>query len=133
MLDSQILQAPLSFLTMREDLRRLYALCAMALTPVADTGDVISFFDDDDMWTPEAAVRLLELRHYKRGIESLERLVREGGPNGDAAAIRHLVRLQTDESVQTLARLRKDLEGNKLQTLEMWTRPGIKLQPPRWP
>ena len=116
-----------------EDLRRLYALCAIALTPVANTGDVISFFDDDDMWTPEAAVRLLELRHYRSGIESLERLVREGGPNGESAAIRHLVRMQTDESGQTLARLRNDLVGNKLRTFEMWTRPGIKLQPPHWP
>jgi hypothetical protein len=120
-----------------EGLRRLYALCAICLTPVADTGAVISFFADDDLCTPEAAVRLLEVRGYRGGTEELEKLAREGGHNGHMAALRQLIRLQTDEADQALSRLRKDLKGDKLQTLEqtleMWARPRLKLQPPRWP
>jgi hypothetical protein len=103
-----------------EDLRRLYAQCAICLTPVEDTAQVLTFLEDPDMWTPEAAIRLLEVREWREGIEEIERLAREGRPNGDGAAMRLLTRMNTNESRAAIARLRRVLQGQKLQSLEMW-------------
>jgi hypothetical protein len=105
-----------------DDLRRLYAMCAICLTPVADTQDVLSFLDDKDMWTPEAAVELLELRYCNDGVDRLEKLARDGTPNGDSAAMRLLVRMGTKNSGRAVERLRSVLTGQKLSMLEMWAR-----------
>lgn len=115
-----------------EGMRRLYAFCAICLTPVDDTGEVMSFCEDPDMWIPEAAVRLLELRRWRDGVEQLERLAREGKPNGDAAALRLLVRMNTNQSQQAIDRLKQTLQGPKLKMLEMWLRRRPLLQSPRW-
>ncbi|HEX4072025.1 MAG TPA: hypothetical protein VHX68_12665 [Planctomycetaceae bacterium] len=115
-----------------EDLRRLYAQCAICLTPVEDTALVLTFLQDTDMWTPEAAIRLLEVRGWCEGIEEIERLAREGGPNGDGAAMRLLTRMNTDQSRAAISRLRRVLQGQKLESLEMWANRKTALQPPRW-
>jgi hypothetical protein len=115
-----------------EAMRRLYAFCSICLTPFEHTSEVIPFLEDQDMWVPEAAVRLLEIRQWDAGTEQLEKLAREGRPNGDYAAMRLLARMKTDDSQQAIARLNRYLQGQKLKTLEMWTRPGIRLQPPSW-
>jgi hypothetical protein len=116
-----------------EDLRRLYAFCSICLTPFESTGDVLAFLADGDMWTPEAAVRLLEVRRWRDGLDQLERLAREGRPNGDSAAMRHLARMNTQESRRAIARLKQTLDGQKLQTLQEWVDRRSRLQPPRWP
>lgn len=113
-------------------LRRLYAFCSICLTPFEHTSDVMPFLEEQDTWVPEAAVRLLEVRQWKTGIEELVKLAGEGSPNGDSAAMRLLVRMNTDDSQQAIGRLRQSLQGQKLRALEMWTRPGIRLQPPAW-
>ena len=113
-------------------LRRLYAFCSICLTPFEHTSDVMPFLEEQDTWIPEAAVRLLEIRQWKAGTEELVKLAREGSPNGDSAAMRLLVRMNTDDSQQAIRRLKQYLQGQKLRTLEMWTRPGIDLQPPAW-
>jgi hypothetical protein len=115
-----------------EELRRLYAQCAICLTPVEDTAQVLTFLQDPDMWTPEAAIRLLEVRGWREGIEEIERLARDGRPNGDGAALRLLVRMNTDQSRDAIARLRRVLQGQKFQSLEMWANRKTALQPPRW-
>ena len=115
-----------------EDLRRLNAHCAICLTPVEDTRQVLSFLTDADMWTPDAAIRLLEVRQWRDGTEELERLAREGGPNGDSAAMRLLARMDTNQSREAIVRLKSVLQGDKLKALVMWTDGKIKLQPPRW-
>jgi len=89
------------------DRRRLCAQSAIALTPVADTASVIPFLFDPDMWTPEAAVALLERRHFTDAIPALERLAAEGHSNGDYAAIRLLVIWNTPESQAAITRLKK--------------------------
>jgi hypothetical protein len=116
-----------------DDARRLYAMCAICLTPVADTDQVLSFLDDQDMWTPESAVRILELRHYKEGVEQLEKLAQDGFPNGDSAAMRQLIRMGTNRSREAVSRLTRCLKGQKLKSLEMWMAHRNQLQPPRWP
>ena len=103
-----------------EDLRRLFAFCSICLTPVEDTEKVTLFLGDSDMWTPAAAVRLLELRHWREAVEQLETLSCEGKPNGDSAAMRLLVRMNTNQSRQAIARLKQTLQGQKLRMLEMW-------------
>jgi len=113
-----------------EDMRRLCALCSICLTPIESTAEVTPFLEDPDMWVPEAAIRLLELRSWKESTEQLEKLAREGHPNGDAAAMRFLARMNTNESRSTIARLRQSLQGQKLKALEMWTR--APLHPPTW-
>jgi hypothetical protein len=113
-----------------EDMRRLYALCSICLIPVENTAEIAPFLEDPDMWVPEAAVRLFELRGWKGPTEQLEKLAREGHPNGDTAAMRLLVRMNTDESRSAIARLRQSLQGQKLKQIEMWAR--TPLQPPRW-
>jgi hypothetical protein len=113
------------------DKKKLFAFSSICLTPVENTVDALPFLDVPDMWIPEAAVRLLELRQYNGGIAELEKLAREGQPNGDGAAMRQLVRLGTPPAKQALARLGRTLQGQKLRTLEMWER--VKLQPSRWP
>jgi hypothetical protein len=114
------------------DLRRLYAFCSICLTPVESTADVLSFLEDKDMWTPEAAVRLLEVRRYREGVQQLERLAREGGPNGDSAAMRLLVRMNTNQSRLAIANLKRCLDGQKLKSLEIWVNRRFPLQPPQW-
>jgi hypothetical protein len=115
-----------------DDLRRLFAFCSICLTPVEDTEKVTLYFADPDMWTPEAAVRLLELRHWRGAVDKLETLAREGKVNGDTAAMRMLVRMSTNQSRQAIARLKQTFDGPKLQKLEMWERLRASLQPPRW-
>ncbi|HWB08560.1 MAG TPA: hypothetical protein VG826_05025 [Pirellulales bacterium] len=115
-----------------EDLRRLFAFCSICLTPLEDTERAKLFFTDPDTWTPEAAVRLLELRHWRGAVDELETLAREGTPNGDSAAMRLLVRMSTNQSRRAISRLKQTLEGTKLQTLEMWAGLRGSLQPPRW-
>lgn len=116
-----------------EDLRRLYAMCSICLTPVRDTKDVLTFCQDHDMWTPAAAVHLLEFRQFTDGIEELERLALEGCMNGDSAAMRQLVRMDSMSSREVVARLKTKLSGQKLQLLNQWLRLVDRLQPPRWP
>ena len=116
----------------REAMRWLCAVCSICLTPFGNTADVTAFLEDRDTWIPEAAVRLLEIRNWKAGTEQLEKLAREGRPNGDSAAMRLLARMKTADAYQSIARLKGHLQGQKLKALEMWTRPGIHLQPPSW-
>jgi len=113
-----------------EAMRRLCAFCSICLTPYGSTAEVTPFLEDRDMWIPEAAVRLLELRHWEGGTEQLEKLAREGSPNGDTAAMRLLAQMNTDESRSTIARLRQSIQGRKLRALEMWTRARTPIQPP---
>lgn len=114
-----------------DDKKRLFAFCSICLTPVENTNDVLAFLESPDMWIPEAAVSLLELRGYAGGIMELEKLAREGRANGDSAAMRQLVRIGTEPAKQAIARLKQALDGQKLRSLEMWER--VRLQPPRWP
>jgi hypothetical protein len=115
-----------------EHLRRLHAFCAICLTPVADTEQVLSFFLDNDMWTPEAAVSLLEIRKYRGGVSELEKLATTGFANGDSAAMRQLVRMNSNQAREALARLKQTLTGRKLQTLESWLDRRGRLLPPHW-
>lgn len=115
-----------------EGLRRLYAFCSVCLTPFKDTDNVTLFLEDRDMWIPEAAVHLLELRQWKGSTELLEKLAQEGRPNGDAAAIRLLARMDTSDSRQAIERLRQTLRGQKLKVLEMWTDPRRLILPASW-
>lgn len=115
-----------------DDLKRLYAHCAICLTPVEDTREVLNYLNDADMWTPETAVRLLELRHWDGPVGPIERLAREGRPNGDSAAMRLLARMHTDDSRAAIVRLKQTLTGQKLKSLKMWTENSRPLQPPKW-
>ncbi len=115
------------------DLRRLYAMCAIGLTPIEDTNSVVAFFADQDMWICESAVTLLEVRRFHSAIDELERLAQEGTMNAASAAMRLLVRMRTNPSRQALARLNGSLTGQKLATLCQWLELGSRLQPPRWP
>jgi hypothetical protein len=116
----------------QEDLRRLYACCAMALTPARDVESLNVFLRDDDMWTPETAVRLLDFRDYRGPVEELERLAREGHANGDLAAMRLLARMRTPESDAAIERMERALTGRKRQQLDIWLRNRDGLPPLRW-
>jgi hypothetical protein len=85
--------------------------------------------DDQDMWTPEKAVLLLEMRRYVAAVPWLERLAPEGSANGDGAAICALVRFGTPEARAAIARLEKVLPGQKRSLLDMYRR--VRLTPPR--
>ena len=111
-----------------DDLRRLHAFCAIHLTPFDRTDDVFRFFEDDDMWIPEEAVLLLQVRHWKRAVSELERLARDGHPNGDSAAMRLLALMDTREARDAIVRLRRELVGTKLERLEARIR---EWSPPR--
>ncbi|MGD9722517.1 MAG: hypothetical protein AB7O59_13510 [Pirellulales bacterium] len=115
------------------DMRRLYAMCAMCLTPAADTESLLPFLRDPDMWSPASAVTVLGLRGFTAAVDELERLARDGGANGDSAAMRELVRMDTNAARSAIARLKSSLSGQKLQVLEQWTEPRSLLHPPRWP
>lgn len=111
--------------TEEEDRRMLYAMCAICLTPVADTQSVFDFLWEE----PEAAIELLEVRHYRGPAGDIERLACTGRPYGDSAAMRLLVRMGTPESEQALARLDRELHGDKRKSLDLWLR--SRLLPPR--
>lgn len=115
-----------------ENRRRLYAMSSICLTPVADTDSVVPFLREFDMCTPEAAVLLMELRRFGGALEEVERLARDGIPNGDSAAMRLLVRLGSNASRNAIARLQRQISGRKLRALEQWIRHRNQLQPPRW-
>ncbi len=114
------------------DLRRFYATCAICLTPVADTGSVLPLLSEQDTWLPESAVGLLQLRGYRGGIDEVERLAREGRTNGDTAAIRHLMRLDTDEARAAVERLKTALSGHKLAALQWDITNRHRFPPFRW-
>lgn len=115
------------------DQRRIYAACSMALTPVNVTISVLPYLLDRDLWTPELAVELLELRRYTGGVDELEHLAENGTANGDSAAMRCLVRMNTTDSQSALARIRQIVTGDKLDQLDTWIRLSTRLQPPCWP
>jgi hypothetical protein len=115
-----------------DDRRRLYAMCSIALTPFEDTAQVLSFLDDPDMWTPEAAVKLLGFRRFQGGVDQLERLARDGRMNGDSAAMAQLVRLKTAGSADAITRLKASLSGTKLQLLDQYLRAPRVVWPRRW-
>ena len=114
-----------------ETLRRFYAECAICLTPAGDTASLLPFLSEDDMWVPESAIRLLELRRYVAGIEHVERVARGGKMNGYMAAIRMLVRLRTPEAESALRRLEATLSGRQLQTLRDTIQNRHRLHPRR--
>jgi hypothetical protein len=116
-----------------EDLRRLYAFCSICLTPFESTGDVWSFVDDPDWQVPVAAIRLMELRRYADAVEKLERLAHEGGTHRGGAAIVYLARMDTSQSQEAVARLRKTLDGRPRDYLERLISPAHPLPEPRWP
>ena len=111
------------------ELAQLFAMCGICLTPFEKTSEASVFLDVDDMWIPAAAVRLLAIRRWRGGVEQLERLARDGHPNGDGAAIGLLARMNTNESRNAVTRLRRTLTGQKLQILEMCARGPLR--PPR--
>jgi hypothetical protein len=113
-----------------DDLRRSWARAAMCLLPVADMHLALDLLSDPDMWTPEEAVNLFELRGFRAAVPALEKLALSGRPNGDGAAMRALVRFGTPEAKAAVARLERSLTGQKLAMLDMWRR--VRLQPPRW-
>lgn len=115
-----------------EDRRRFFAYCCICLTPVADTEHVLSFLKDPDFWTPEAAIRLLEVRHWQGSIEPIEELARDGTINGDGAAMQLLVRMNNGESRKAIKRLKEVLRGQKRETLKMSLSYRKMLQPARW-
>ncbi len=51
-----------------EDRKRHFAYCSICLTPVERTGGVLTFLESADMWIPEAAIRLMEVRRYEGAI-----------------------------------------------------------------
>lgn len=112
------------------ELRRAWASAALCLLPVADTHLALELLNDADMWTPESAVALLEVRNYRAAVAELERLAREGSANGDGAAIRALVRLGTPEAQNALQRLDEALSGRKRSLLDMYRR--ARIAPARW-
>ncbi len=113
-----------------EELSRRFAMCGICLIPFERTGEAIIFPGADDMWIPEAAVRLIEIRRWHGNVEQIQRLVCDGRPNGESAAMRLLERMNTNESRKAIARLQRKLKGHKLQAIEMRAR--VPLQPPRW-
>jgi hypothetical protein len=100
------------------------------LLPAPDTALAVELLQDPDMWTPEKAVVLLELRGYERAVPELEQLARGGHPNGDSAALRALARLQSPGAAAALERLQGVLAGQKRSLLDQWRR--ARLLPPRW-
>ncbi|HEY3445125.1 MAG TPA: SMI1/KNR4 family protein [Myxococcales bacterium] len=113
-----------------EDKKRTWALCSLCLLPVGDTSLALELLSDPDMWTPEKAVILLEMRGCSAAVPQLEMLARDGGPNGDSAAMRALARLHTPEAEAAVARLERKLTDGKRSFLDLWR--GRKLNPPRW-
>jgi hypothetical protein len=114
------------------DLRRLYAFCTICLTPFACTGEVLSFLDDADGYTAEAAILLLEVRRHTEAIERLEMLARETGTQRGQAARVYLVRMGTDESRAAIGRLRNVLDERGRELLERLVHSPRPLPPPRW-
>jgi hypothetical protein len=113
-----------------EDARRTWAQTFLCLLPVADTDAALELLDDRDMWTPESAVCLIELRDFREAIPALRRLALEGGTNGYGAAMRALARFGSPESRRALDNVQAILE-QKLETVRSWKgkRPPL---PPRW-
>src|SRR5262249_8287069 len=113
-----------------EDARRLWAQIILCLTPVADTASILDLLEEDDMWTPEAAVRLLEIRGYQQAIPQLDTRAATGRPNGSGAPSRAMVRLATPEALAALARLRSTASEALRKDLDLW----VNRHPlaPRW-
>jgi len=116
-----------------DDRKSYFAALSMALTPVADTASVLEFLSDDDMFTPELAVNLLELRQYVDAVPALEKLAANGSPNGDSAAIRLLVCMKTPSANEELRRLNATVSGEKKACIESWKRISNARPSVHWP
>jgi hypothetical protein len=115
-----------------DGLRRLYAFCTICLTPFECTGEALAFLDEKDMWTPGAAIRLMELRRYPDAVERLERLAQLGIINTSNAALSYLVRLNTSQSREAISRLKTTLVGHSLRHLERLMNPLKPLPTSKW-
>lgn len=115
-----------------DDERRFNAFCSIRLTPAADTAQLARFLTDEDMWTPEEALHVMEMRRFDGMIGEVERIAREEGPNGDAAAMRLLASLRTPEAEQALQRLQQVLSGQKRAMLRQVMEQRDATLPRRW-
>jgi hypothetical protein len=113
--------------------RCLYAFCSICLTPFEGTGELVSFLGDEDMYVAESAIRLMDLRRYPDAVEILEKLAMRSRINSGHAAMMCLVRLNTSESKEAIARLLRNLEAPGIRVLQMALNPIRPLPESRWP
>lgn len=119
--------------TADENVRMLYVMTIIALTPVSETQTLTDFFDVDDNWIPEAAVKLMDMRECYDAIPAVEKLAREGEGNPVAAATRMLVRASENEKAkEAVERLKTSLKGTNLQWLNQWLQGRGVLRAPSW-
>lgn len=93
------------FASSRDDQRRDYAKCMMALTPPQHTAAIVPFLDEDDMWLPERAANILGARKFEPAIGKLEEVALKGMMNGYQMSIVALGKIGTKASLQALIRI----------------------------
>lgn len=93
------------FASSRDDQRRDYAKYMMALTPPQHTAAIVSFLDEDDMWTPERAANILGARKFEPAIAKLEEVALKGKMNGYQMSIVALGKIGTKACLEALIRI----------------------------
>jgi hypothetical protein len=91
--------------------RRTWAESFLTLLPASDTQLVAEMLRNPDLCGVEKAIALVELRGYQGCTAELEWLAISGPPNAQAAALRALVRMRSQESAAALQRLERALTG----------------------
>ena len=115
-----------------ENVRMLYVMSIIALTPVTETERLTDFFEVEDIWIPEAAVRLMDMREYYDAIPAVEKLAKESDGNAVSAATRMLVRADNEKAKAAVERLKTSLKGTNLQWLNQWLDGRGVLRAPGW-
>jgi hypothetical protein len=118
--------------TTDENVRMLYVMSIIALTPASETESLTDFFEVDHDCIPEAAVKLMDIREYYDAIPAVEKLAKEGDGNAVAAATRMLVRAENEKAKEAVERLKSSLRGANLQWLHQWLEGRNLLRAPRW-
>jgi len=88
-----------------DEQKRDYAKSMMALTPQEHTDQIVPFLDEDDMWIPATAARILGARKYEPAIPKLTEVGLTGRMNGYQTAIIALGNIGTKACLKALIRI----------------------------
>lgn len=115
--------------------RVLYVMAMIALTPVAETESLSDFFEVEEEWIPESAIKLMDMREYYGALPAIEKIAKEGDGYAVSAALRMLVRAEgagNEKAKEAIERLKTSTRGENLKWLNQWLDGRTNLRAPRW-
>lgn len=115
-----------------ENVRLLYVMTALVLTPTSDNSSLKDFLAADNDWIQESAIKLMDMREFYDDLDVVISTAKNGDGKAVAAATRFLVRSENEKCQLAVEELKQSLKGENLQWLNQWLNGKASLRTPRW-